>query len=70
MNCYTREVLPCTWWILIWRRTNRAVLLEEPQMFHGMSELDISMLQGRANTAVRLVLSDGKMTQIQNSFAF
>jgi hypothetical protein len=39
-------------------------------MFHGMSGLNISMLQGRADTAVRLVSSDSKTTQVQNSFAF
>ena len=52
------------------RRTNRAVLPEEPQMFHGMSEFNIGMLQGRADTAVRLVRSDSKTTQVQSSFAF
>jgi len=39
-------------------------------MSHGMSELDISMLRSKADTAVRLVLSDSKATQVQSSFAF
>jgi len=39
-------------------------------MFHAMSGLDISTLKGRAVTAVRLVRSDSKTTEVQSSFAF
>ena len=39
-------------------------------MFHEMSELGISTLQGRTDTAVRLVRSDSKTTQAESSFAF